>query len=1129
MFVAGQTSSADFPANPNPIQALPGGGVEDAFVTELNPSLSKRIYSTYLGGSGDDSAYGIAVDADGAAYVVGKTNSNNFLPSSQPLPPFQSSPKGAFNAFVTKISGTGLTVSALPIAVSKNLSISAPVALFYSQDTSLQASDFQETVDWGDGTLPSLGSITLAVKGSAPEFVVSASHTYAKPGAYPVVVTVTSLASGTVASTAENLTRSNGNEDDETIAADPNNPLLVFSAANVDSGGALAASYSQDGGQTWFYVNAQTGTIAAGGSDGLPKSYGFPQAAFDQFHNLFLTYIAADKKSVVVALSKDGGRSFTTIGIAPVAGVDPDTSQLYLPTLVTGPGVLPGTGSVWVGGTDVTTHTFVTFEATVSAQGIVGNLTSDDPRSQVVDAVAQTHVSLAVGPAGQVLAAFLAPSTTAGQAVVATSIDLNAAGFSPAQPGATTSVVGNPVYSIPAQSVHGIAANPILAWDDSPGLYHGRVYLIYLDADPATPADTSVIERSSDDGGRTWSQPVVVNSDVTGAGRFLPNAVVDQSTGVLAVGWYDTRDDPTNEIKTRYYIATSSDGGATFSTNSAVSPAASDATDSHLDPFGHTFQYGDYTGLAFAGGVLYSSWADDSGRPRGNPAVEFDGVAAAVSVATVIIPKPVVTALPLSAVTTGALLYQQVATFTDANASLTTSDFQVTIQWGDGGQSPADAVSQTGGTGTPFQIFGSHTYATFGVYPVVVTVVDTKNKVTATTVTNLTHSSDNDSRPSIIVDPTNPLSVFEVSYEPTEYGIQTSQSNDGGVTWSPILTIAAGGSDMLPRSSQVFDGLYDAYGNLYLAYRTEDSNTFEIIARNAGDSSFRPVGFETVDGAAGTVNLQSVQIATGPGPEPGIASVWFLFGDKTANSLYATHIYVDNKATGDDLSQIYRVSGDPVPVPGSSGVNYYSIAVGPAGQAIVVYQKPSTSPGIDDIYESVNPDDIDEAEFGLPKKFATTRVVGVSTYKIPAMGTAGISSSLQVVWDDYSPAHTDRIFLVYSDAPTIGNTSTTIEEMYSDNEGKNWTDPSAVSTPIGAESQFLPSLSLQLGTGDLAVGWYDTRDDPTKQYQGAILRGDQRRRRRIILQKPRAWPRRLKRRGSALGRCRRRSRVRPWR
>jgi hypothetical protein len=100
-YVTGYTGSPDFPTV-DPIQAQHGGGY-DAFVAKLNSTGSQLLYSTFLGGSGGDGAAGIAVDSSGSAYVTGFTGSPNF-PISHPL---QTSLKGPFDVFITKLSPDG--------------------------------------------------------------------------------------------------------------------------------------------------------------------------------------------------------------------------------------------------------------------------------------------------------------------------------------------------------------------------------------------------------------------------------------------------------------------------------------------------------------------------------------------------------------------------------------------------------------------------------------------------------------------------------------------------------------------------------------------------------------------------------------------------------------------------------------------------------------------------------------------------------------------------------------------------------------------------------------------------------------------------------------------------------------
>src|SRR5439155_938222 len=71
-YVTGWTTSTNFPTK-NSLQAANGGGY-DAFVAKLNGTGTALIYSTYLGGSGRDEGFGIAVDGAGNAYVTGITD-----------------------------------------------------------------------------------------------------------------------------------------------------------------------------------------------------------------------------------------------------------------------------------------------------------------------------------------------------------------------------------------------------------------------------------------------------------------------------------------------------------------------------------------------------------------------------------------------------------------------------------------------------------------------------------------------------------------------------------------------------------------------------------------------------------------------------------------------------------------------------------------------------------------------------------------------------------------------------------------------------------------------------------------------------------------------------------------------
>ncbi|MCX6665896.1 MAG: SBBP repeat-containing protein [Euryarchaeota archaeon] len=76
VYVTGATRSCDFPMM-NPYDGIYNGG-DDAFVTKFSAHGNELVYSTYLGGTDDDGACSIAVDQNGCAYVTGITYSNDF-------------------------------------------------------------------------------------------------------------------------------------------------------------------------------------------------------------------------------------------------------------------------------------------------------------------------------------------------------------------------------------------------------------------------------------------------------------------------------------------------------------------------------------------------------------------------------------------------------------------------------------------------------------------------------------------------------------------------------------------------------------------------------------------------------------------------------------------------------------------------------------------------------------------------------------------------------------------------------------------------------------------------------------------------------------------------------------------
>jgi len=108
-YVTGTTNSTDFPTTGGALQRSCGGTCfdHDAFVVKLNATGSALLYSTYLGGSGEDAGTGIAIN-QGNAYVSGFSGSTDF-PTT--LGAFQTTMQGQGSSFVVQLNPNGTAMN----------------------------------------------------------------------------------------------------------------------------------------------------------------------------------------------------------------------------------------------------------------------------------------------------------------------------------------------------------------------------------------------------------------------------------------------------------------------------------------------------------------------------------------------------------------------------------------------------------------------------------------------------------------------------------------------------------------------------------------------------------------------------------------------------------------------------------------------------------------------------------------------------------------------------------------------------------------------------------------------------------------------------------------------------------
>ena len=174
-YVTGTTISANFPTTANALQQTKGSGY-DTFVTQVNGAASALVYSTYLGGSGNDYGTAIAVDTAGNAYLVGETASANFPTTAGAV---QSASGGLSDAFIGRIDLSGLTLSIGNVAVTEG-------------NTSTRTASFSVTLSAASAQMVAVDYATANGSATAGSDYVATSGTLTfAPGVTSLTISVT--------------------------------------------------------------------------------------------------------------------------------------------------------------------------------------------------------------------------------------------------------------------------------------------------------------------------------------------------------------------------------------------------------------------------------------------------------------------------------------------------------------------------------------------------------------------------------------------------------------------------------------------------------------------------------------------------------------------------------------------------------------------------------------------------------------------------------------------------------------------------------------------------------------------------------------------------------------------------
>ncbi len=450
-----------------------------------------------------------------------------------------------------------------------------------------------------------------------------------------------------------NVSKALDNQQETTIAVNPANPMLQFTASNDYSDPALKHLFtarSGDGGVNWVPGPKFDGT------DG-PQALGDSSAAWDTYGNLFLAYVTSEGPArIVLLVSTDGGANFTfkeTLATAGVEGGDVDQ-----PTVTTGPDGA-GKQSVWVSwnqpkpakpGPPATPATEISVRgAKVSGKAnIAANIGAFTAMPfDIKGSDGGNFGDIAVGPKGQVVVTYQDNQGSAGPAKIWVNTNMTGLAGASGPPdnafgsavlaadtkvGGRRSIPAHP-YPDPNETSTGIDAEAGLAYDRSgkiatcalPG--PSCLYLVYTDAPTVDSPDTNIFVRESYDDGLTtagWSAPRQVN-DTNTKSQFLPRIALDQTTGTVGFTWHDARHDGDN-VKTELFgtfgiskinaavCAVPAKPCLNFEFDSQISQGQSDYR--AAQPGGQG--YGDYEGAAFFCGRLFPVWGDNSNFTQDN-------------------------------------------------------------------------------------------------------------------------------------------------------------------------------------------------------------------------------------------------------------------------------------------------------------------------------------------------------------------------------------------------------------------------------------------------------------------------------------------------------------------------------
>lgn len=312
---------------------------------------------------------------------------------------------------------------------------------------------------------------------------------------------------------------------------------------------------------------------------------------------------------------------------------------------------------------------------------------------------------------------------------------------------------------------------------------------------------------------------------------------------------------------------------------------------------------------------------------------------------------------------------------------------------------------------------------------------------------NISKRSGSDNECAIAKDPSNPLRLAAHCNSLATPWI----SGDGGQTWTLGGSIGSYCCD--PNLT------FDSFGNLFATFINGATNAIVTKLSVNGGASFSDLA-----SFSGSIDQPSVVAHDG--------TVWIVWNQSGAMV-----------ARGAPVTGLGAVGAFNTleTAPTTSGCSFGDLATSPVGPNYPVVQVcgPSGGETGGNIRINVDADGLGAGVFGASIIAATTLVGGFDF--IPAQNHRSIDTESGLTFDrNPSSPHFGRLYLVYTDEATQESNNTNIMLRYSDDTGATWSNPPIqVNTDATTRSQFLPKISSDPITGNVAICWHDARNSAT--------------------------------------------------